>query len=188
MNMDESDAREATAASPPAGRESPPRQAAASDEAFVIFYRGFFPELAVFLRWQGVPLPEAVDLAQETMVEAYRLWNTIDHPAAWARRVASRKWAQRIARIAEEPVADIPERLSLLAVTGIAAWEQRHYVLWILDQLPPRQRQVLAWTLCGYTPTETANELRMKPEAVRASLAKARRTVASYLRATGGQR
>jgi RNA polymerase sigma factor (sigma-70 family) len=184
--MDEPDAQEVTC--PPAGRESPPHRAAASDEAFVTFYRDSFPRLVALLRWQGVPLPAAVDLAQETMVEAYRLWNTIDHPAAWTRRVASRMWARRVARVAEEPFAEIPEHLSLLVVTDLGAWEQRHDVLRVLDQLPARQRQVLAWILDGYNPTEIAIELQMTAEAVRASLAKARRAVAAYLRTTEGQR
>jgi RNA polymerase sigma factor (sigma-70 family) len=186
--MDVPDGQEVTSRTPPPARPEVPPGRAASDEAFIAFYRGSLPRLVAFLRWQGVPLPDAVDLAQETMVETYKLWNTIDHPATWARRVASRTWARRVARIAEEPVADIPERLPLLAVTDVAAWEQRHDVLRLLDQLPARQRQVLAWILNGYTPTEIANELQITPEAVRASLAKARRTLASHLRTTGWQR
>jgi hypothetical protein len=79
--------------------------------------------------------------------------------------------ARRIARTVEDPVADVPERPSLLAVADIAAWEQHHDVLQILDQLPVRQRQVLAWSLGGYTPTEIGTDLKMTADAVRARLA-----------------
>jgi RNA polymerase sigma factor (sigma-70 family) len=154
-------------------------------EEFSEFYRRFVPTLVAFLRWQGVPLRDAADVAQETMIEAYRLWSTIEHPQAWARRVASRMWARRLAAAVEEPVANPPDRLGLLAITDVAAWEQRHEVLRILDQLPARQRQVLAWRLDGYQPAEIAAELRMTADAVRSSLLKARRAVARQLRDGG---
>jgi RNA polymerase sigma-70 factor (ECF subfamily) len=151
--------------------------------AFSDFYRGFMPRLVAFLRWQGVPLTDAVDLAQETMTDAYRQWETISHPQAWARRVASRRWARVLADgESEDPVADFPDNASLLMVTDVEEWEQRHDVLRVLSQLPGRQRQVLAWTLDGHTPSEIAAELRMTSEAVRGSLKLARRRVAELLR------
>jgi len=147
------------------------------DESFASFYRMFTPTLVAFLRWQGVPLRDAADLAQETMTEAYRNWTKIRHPKAWVRRVACRLWARRLACPVEESVADVPEPILLRNLSDVTTWEQRHDVLRILDQLPSRQRQVLAWSLDGYTPSEIAEELRMTPEAVRASLYKARRAV-----------
>lgn len=149
------------------------------DESFATFYKTFTPTLVAFLRWQGVPLRDAADLAQETMTQAYRNWLKIRHPKAWVRRVASRLWARRLAESIEDSVADVPEPILLREVTDVTEWEQRHDVLQILDQLPSRQRQVLAWSLDGYTPSEIAEELRMTPEAVRASLYKARRALAS---------
>jgi RNA polymerase sigma factor (sigma-70 family) len=158
-------------------------------EAFTAFYRAFAPTLIAFLRWQGVPLRDAADIAQETMIEAYRRWATIDHPSAWARRVASRMWARRLATLPGDPggaaatgppPTEVPEQTTgLLAITDVTAWEERHDVLLALEKLPPRQRQVLAWTLADYTPTEIAGELKMSPDAVRASLLKARRALAS---------
>jgi RNA polymerase sigma factor (sigma-70 family) len=190
--MDEPEARETatTAASSPAPSAGPdlPPDPAAHDAEFAAFYRGFLPRLVAFLRWQGVPLVEAVDIAQETMTRAYQRWTMIEYPQAWARRVASRMWARRLADTVEDLVAEVTEQPSLLTVTDITAWEQRHDVLRLLDRLPPRQRQVLAWTLDGYTPTEIGTELNMTAEAVRASLAKARRTLAAYLHATEEQR
>ncbi|HET8661442.1 MAG TPA: sigma-70 family RNA polymerase sigma factor [Micromonosporaceae bacterium] len=190
--MDEPEARESSTTAPgPRPREHSPASPAAApdkDRAFAEFYRQFVPTLVGFLRWQGVPLREAADLAQETMVQAYKRWETIEHPQAWARRVASRMWARRISTVVEDRVADVPEPNPLLAVTDVTVWEQRHDVLRILDELPPRQRQVLAWTLDGYTPAEIADELKIAPEAVRSSLLKARRALAENPSITGEQR
>lgn len=84
------------------------------------------------------------------MILAYRNWSTINQPPAWARRVASRALARHIAGIEENPVDDVGEHGSLLPpLTNVAAWEQQHEVLRVLDLLPLRQRQVMARTLDG---------------------------------------
>lgn len=163
--------------------------APAVDVAFSAFYRRFVPTLVGFLVWQGARLPDAADLAQVTMSEAYRSWSTIREPEAWARRVASRALARHIARVEEDPVEEIPEHSSLLrSLTNVTAWEQQHEVLRLLDLLPPRQRQVMAWTLEGYAPAEIAQELKIESEAVRSSLSKARKALAQHLSATGDER
>jgi RNA polymerase sigma factor (sigma-70 family) len=145
-------------------------------------YRKIVPRLVAFLRYQGVPLTDAADVVQETMIHAYRQWDTITHPMAWARRVASRLWARRLAGTEATPIADFSQATPLLKTNSdIAEWEQQHDILSVLDQLPSRQRQVLAWTLEGHSPSEIAAELRMTPEAVRSSLKLARRAVAALL-------
>ncbi|MFG2074585.1 sigma-70 family RNA polymerase sigma factor, partial [Nonomuraea maritima] len=53
-------------------------------------------------------------------------------------------------------------------------------LLQILTSLPIRQRQILAWTFAGYTPSEIADQLQMTPEAVRSSLKKARRAASRH--------
>jgi RNA polymerase sigma factor (sigma-70 family) len=164
------------------------RESAAKVEGFSEFYRQSVSSLVAFLMWQGASLPEAADVAQETMIQAYRYWSTIDHPPAWVRRVSSRMLARRVVAT-EEPVDQIGERTALLpASTDVTAWEQRHDVLHALTHLPLRQRQVMAWTLDGYRPSEIAEELRITPEAVRSSLKKARRALAAYLAESGKTR
>lgn len=190
------DERERPIASPAAPADSQRRPDATQrpaervdEAAFSAFYREFTPTLVAWLIWQGARLPVAADVAQETMIKAYQNWSTINQPAAWARRVASRALASHIARIEEDPVDDVGEHSALLpSLTNVAEWEQRHEVLQRLDLLPFRQRQVMAWTLDGYTPAEIAVELRITAEAVRSSLKKARRTLAAYLRAEGDER
>lgn len=155
--------------------------------AFSEFYRGFVPTLVAFLLWQGARLPDATDIAQETMIKLYQRWSEIDQPQAWARTVASRALVRRISSTEEDPVDHLPEHSSLLPPSiDVEMWEQRHEVLRVLDRLPWRQRQVMAWTFHGYTRTEIATELQITAEAVRASLMKARRALAVYLRRPEG--
>lgn len=191
--MDDHDSRPAGAAiprDPPGGSAVAPALVQSdTDAAFSAFYRRFVPTLVAFLVWQGGRLPDAADITQETMIKEYQCWSVIRHPESWARRVASRALVRRTASVEEDLVDDLPEHSSLLpTLTSVEAWEQRHEVLRLLDRLPPRQRQVLAWTLDGYTTAEIADELKITPEAVRANLMKARRALAEHLGTTGNER
>ena len=90
---------------------------AAQDAAFAAFYRDFVPRLVAFLRWQGVPLSSAADLAQETMIQAYRRWSSIENPGAWCLRVASRMWARQISQTVDYTTPNPPDTPSLLKIT-----------------------------------------------------------------------
>ena len=157
------------------------------DAAFSAFYRQFTPTLVGFLMWQGARLSDAAEIAQATMGEAYKHWSRIRVPEAWVRQVASRALVRKTASV-EDTVDETPEPSPLLPpLTNVTAWEQQHDVLRLLGLLPPRQRQVMAWSLQGYTPAEIAEELKITGEAVRASLKKARVTLAQHLGATGDE-
>ncbi|MGH3824672.1 MAG: sigma-70 family RNA polymerase sigma factor [Pseudonocardiaceae bacterium] len=122
------------------------------------------------------------------MTRAYVRWSTILNPHAWCRLVASRLYADRLASL-EEPAADIDTAGSplLAANTDWDAFEQRHEILRLLEPLPLRQRQVMAWTYDGCTPAEIAEALKVTPEAVRSSLKKARAHLKMFLEAEGGR-
>ncbi|MFC4859384.1 RNA polymerase sigma factor [Actinophytocola glycyrrhizae] len=173
---------------PPLGEDRLGAPECEYDVAFAEFYSQFMPSLVRFLCWQGAPVADATDIAQETMFQLYRHWSSVREPAAWARQVASRRWGRHIADGPREQLVDDAalqrgSASSLLTSSDIRAIEQRYDVLRLLDKLPPRQRQVLAWTYEGYTPTEIAEELQLTPEAVRANLYKARRAVVAHMRA-----
>ncbi|WP_409494714.1 RNA polymerase sigma factor [Amycolatopsis sp. cmx-11-12] len=151
------------------------------DIEFGAFYRETVKGLVGFLVLQGALLSDAADIAQDTMGEAYRLWDTISHPRAWSYRVASRSLIRRLATV-EQPNEETPEPSPLLRNSSFEGWEQSQDAIRLLQLLPPRQRQVMAWTLYGYTPTEIAHEICIEPTAVRSNLKKARRALARHLR------
>jgi RNA polymerase sigma factor (sigma-70 family) len=165
-------------------RPSPTTRRTPATEAFSAFYREHFAALVTFLMYQGARLADAQELAQETMTVAFRSWETIEHPKAWTRRVASRALIRRIASI-DDPVNELPESEALSSERDITDWEDRHEILRLLRLLPPRQRQVLAWTFDGFSPAQIAAELGLKPEVVRSNLKKARRAASAHIAAQG---
>jgi RNA polymerase sigma factor (sigma-70 family) len=154
-----------------------------SEEArYEAFYRQQLAPTIAFLCVSGVPSRHAPDVAQEAMIEAYRHWQSIRFPNAWIRRVASRIWARRVANSVEDLAFKVPERNVLVRFSDIEKWEQRQELLaWLVD-LPPRQRQIMAWTLDGFEPREIARELGMNDSTVRATLRDARNAIAARLR------
>ncbi|MFC9329550.1 sigma-70 family RNA polymerase sigma factor [Kitasatospora sp. NPDC057015] len=156
--------------------------ASSRDGEFAYFYRTCIRRLVAFLMWQGASAALAADLAQDTMLQAYERWDRIQLPEAWSRRVASRKLVRAFSQVEESTDELALEPTSLLPSPGEAAeWEQRQEILRLLQDLPSRQRQVMAWTLDGYSPAEIAAELGLKSAAVRASLFKARMAVSSRM-------
>jgi RNA polymerase sigma factor (sigma-70 family) len=148
---------------------------------FTAFYRAEVTTLVRFLLNLGATLTDAADLAQDTMIDAYKSWCSIQRPRAWIRRVASRKYGHR--RYGIEVLFDPVDGGPLLAQTHLDQrdWEHRQEILRLVANLPWRQRQVMAWTIDGYEPHEIASELGIKPEAVRGSLKLARRALAAQL-------
>jgi RNA polymerase sigma factor (sigma-70 family) len=146
---------------------------------FTKFYKAAMPRLVAFLRWQGASLPDAADCAQESLAACFEQWSTIERHYAWCRTTATRGYARRLATIREHPVDDLNAVGSplLSPVTDIDALEYRHTVLALLERLPLRQRQVLAWTYDGATTTEIAKSLQISPDAVRSNLRHARTTL-----------
>jgi RNA polymerase sigma factor (sigma-70 family) len=169
---------------------TPPVAAVPQDLAvaeFTTFYRAEIASLVRFLIWTGAHGTDAADLAQDTMIDAFRQWSTITRPRAWVRRIASRKFGRRLAN-AEEPVAVVDGRPLLPANQDLTDSEHYHEIRRLLALLPARQRQVMAWTFDDYQPHEIAVELGITAQAVRSSLKLARRTLAQYLPRQGGAR
>jgi RNA polymerase sigma factor (sigma-70 family) len=146
------------------------------DHEFSTFYRLTVKHLVGFLILQGGSPVDAADIAQDTMCTAYRRWSDIEHPRAWAFRVASRGLARRMFAV-ETPTAMPPEPPPLWAGGEADLAALRTDLVEALATLPPRQRQVLAWSLYEYTPAEIAEELGIDVDAVRSSLYKARRAI-----------
>jgi RNA polymerase sigma-70 factor (ECF subfamily) len=158
-------------------------QSASPDDLIVVefarFYRETAPALVRFLVLQGTQVADAADIAQDTLSSAYTHWHKITNPRAWSFRTASRAWIRHAVATSHEELAADPPRSPLLGTIPTDAWHLRHELITALAALPARQRQVMAWTLSGYTPTEIAEELSLTSDQVRANLRLARRALAT---------
>lgn len=149
--------------------------------AFEVFYRSYAARLVGLLIWQGAEGYLATDLAQDAMRKVWERWSEIRDPWAWVRQTAGRALIRHLIDD-RETTADWVVSPLLTSPDAVAELEARYTVLRLLKGLPFRQRQVLALTLDGLAPKEIADELDLTPEAVRASLKKARRRTAELLR------
>src|SRR5690242_17126562 len=59
-------------------------------QEFSTFYQNEVGALTGFLLYLGASLADAADIAQETMIDAFRSWSSVRQPGAWTRTVASR--------------------------------------------------------------------------------------------------
>lgn len=149
-------------------------------EAFSQFYRSDRIPLEAFLMFLGAERNAASDIAQEAMCFAFESWDQIQHPKAWVRRVGSRiLW--RLWLSVEDPSELIPERVPWGRPTDFDHIDTEQEFVRAVRSLPPRQRQVLAWTFEGFTPQEIAVELELPAATVRSNLKKARRAAAEQL-------
>jgi RNA polymerase sigma-70 factor (ECF subfamily) len=151
-------------------------------EDYSKFYRENVGRLVTFLVFQGVPLADAADCVQETLIDALPpVWATLEHPYAWCRLVAYRKSCKLRDR-RDVPTEDF-ERVGAALIApeaNLDAIDQNVEIVRLLSLLKgARQRQVLAWTYDGAKPLEIAAELDMSPATVRTTL----RDVRSVLRA-----
>jgi RNA polymerase sigma factor (sigma-70 family) len=147
---------------------------------FERFYRDMMKPLISFLIMQGATVTEAADAAQDTMIKAFRHWPSITHPRAWTYRVASRAFIRLRIDHPETPV-DPPPHPPVLRGNAIEGWELHYDLVRALSQLPARQRQIMAWTLAGYAPSEIADELHLPAPTVRQHLYLARHTLSVRL-------
>jgi RNA polymerase sigma factor (sigma-70 family) len=172
--------------SPSPTRPTAGREETESEREFARFYREHFPRLSAYLLYQGAPAHLAADLAQDAMATAWRRWADVASPRAYVYRVAGRAYTRRALEEPELLTGEVPEPSAVLPRPGEAeAWLLQQQVLQVLRQLPPRQCQVLALTIDGWTPAEIAEMLGIEPNAVRASLMKARRSAAGEHRRDG---
>jgi RNA polymerase sigma factor (sigma-70 family) len=154
---------------------------------FTDCYTRELPGLIWFVMSLGANAEVAADVAQSAFTDAFPLWLRIRHPRAWLRRVAERGYYRRGFR--ETLVESPPERPEPLpTASDVELQDEARAVLAALAALPPKQRQVMAWCIDGYSPAEIASEIGADPAAVRQNLAKARKNLKQMLGITGSTR
>ncbi|WP_378733343.1 RNA polymerase sigma factor [Nocardia brasiliensis] len=156
-------------------------------EQFSAFYREFLPNLVAFLIHHGARPVDATDIAQDTMTKAWQNWSAIQTPKAWTRLVASRELVRRIARIQKDQIAESEHSALLPTNSDLDEWVEQHHYHRALSALPPRQRQVMIWTMEGYKPAEIAERLQLDPATVRSNLRTARRAIVTHLNRSAPQ-
>lgn len=159
--------------------------AGATVTAFSACYTRELSSLVWFVMSLGADAHRAADVAQSALAEAFAVWDRIQHPTAWLRRVAGRLYYRNLVT-GETLVEDVPDQQgSLSAASVVELHDEARRVLAALADLPPKQRQVMAWTIDGFSPAEIARELDVDPATVRQSLAKARRHLKKQLGISG---
>jgi RNA polymerase sigma-70 factor (ECF subfamily) len=152
------------------------------EEAFSRFYRELVTPLTAYLVSQGASVHLAAEIAQDTMLKAYRKWHEITWRKSWVYAVAYKAYVRHVTRVDEEPVEEVPEPTPLLPRPDQAeSWAQQREIVHLLSELPPRQRQVLALHHDGWTTGEIAGLLGIREAAVRQNLHKARLAAARYI-------
>jgi RNA polymerase sigma factor (sigma-70 family) len=170
-------------AAPAASTPSAATPAPGREDEFARFYRGHVSRLVAYLIYQGAAAHLAADIAQDAMITVYQRWPEIKSPRAYTWTVAYRAFIRHALNGPEQPSDEVPERAALLPRPGEAeAWLQEQHIIHLLRALPPRQRQVLALTIDGWTPAEMAELLGLDPAAVRSNLKKARRNADEHRR------
>lgn len=153
---------------------------------FSACYARELSSLTWFVMSLGADAHRAADVAQSAFAEAFAVWDRIQHPTAWLRRVAGRLYYRHLVT-QETSVEDVPDRQGpLSAASVVELHDEARRVLKALADLPPKQRQVMAWTIDGFSPAEIARELDVDPATVRQSLAKARKNLKQQLGIAGG--
>ena len=170
-------------AEPTAGTPGSSGSTQGGEHEFARFYRDHIHRLAAYLIYQGAAAHLAADIAQDAMITAYRRWAEIKSPRAYTWTVAYRAFIRHALNDPEQPTGEVPEPAALLPRPEEAeAWLQEQHIIHVLRALPPRQCQVLALTIDGWTPAEIAELLGLDPGAVRSNLKKARRNAAEHRR------
>ena len=148
---------------------------------FSACYAKEMPGLIWFVMGLGSDAHSAADVAQSAFAEAFQAWDSIQHPAAWLRRVAGRLFYRQMVT-QETLVGTIPDqRGPRYGVGEMELRDEARAVLAVLADLPPKQRQVMAWSIDGFTPGEIADHLGVDSSSVRQNLAKARKHLKKQL-------
>jgi RNA polymerase sigma-70 factor (ECF subfamily) len=169
----------------PASVEAPAETIATVIEPFETFYRREFPRLLVLAR--ALTGTAAEDVAQETMLVAYRRWAHIavlDNPAGYVRGICVHKGVSFTRRLMVERralrryAAGPPAHIEPMSVDGERFWCE-------VRSLPRRQAQTAALFYALDLPvTEIATTLGCAEGTVKAHLSRARTALATRLGTT----
>ncbi|MBM0233184.1 sigma-70 family RNA polymerase sigma factor [Micromonospora sp. STR1_7] len=142
------------------------------------FFRAGYRKLLQTVMYAGADLHEADEAIATTIKEMLPRWDAIDDHVAFARRAAISNFlkekTRNLDRIRRRQVEKRAGTAESREDPGMTVWEDREWVLQMLNSLSPGQRDVMAYIVDGFTPTEIATLLGRSPDAIRQSLKEAR--------------
>jgi len=152
------------------------------------FYRTEYRPLLATAMYVGATRDEAEDAAESVILEMLNRWGKISDPRAYARKAVVSNFIKQKTR---------PRRLirrlvafgewtngldhDLRQEAQLTVWEDRQWVLQLLDSLPPRQREAMKLIVDEFSPAEVAILLGRNPDAIRQNLKEARRKLRNAL-------
>lgn len=169
---------------------------AVTDGEYDEFFRDLYPRLVVLGLAMSTPRQVAQELAQETLVRAYRHWDRLqsfDSPYAWCRRVMSNLLIdQHRSRTAERSAVDRLARLSGVDRADLDSdpgpSETRDAWADIVAPLTVRQRCVATLFYAeDLSVVDVADELGISVGSVKSTLDRVRRSHARRLADAAGQ-
>ncbi|MCO1593846.1 sigma-70 family RNA polymerase sigma factor [Micromonospora sp. RHAY321] len=147
-------------------------------EEISAFYRAGYRKLLVTVMYAGATRHEADEAVATTVKEMLARWDTIDDHVAFARRAVISNFlkekTRNLDRIRRRQVEKRAGTAESREDPGMTVWEDREWVMQMLNSLSPGQRSVMAHMVDGFTPTEIATALGRSPDAIRQSLKEAR--------------
>ncbi|MET9414311.1 sigma-70 family RNA polymerase sigma factor [Streptomyces klenkii] len=151
---------------------------------FAAFFTAEYPRVVHNLMRVGATYEEAEDATQDAMHKLLLKWADCEKPAGWVWKAAWHAYCKKAERNRRRLVLE--SRSAQLAGPHPAARpraepDEHKRVLEILRGLPPRQGQVLALHLDGYSAQEMASLLGVKASTVRSNLRHAIATLRSSL-------
>ncbi|MGC4959783.1 RNA polymerase sigma factor [Actinomadura citrea] len=151
-------------------------------DSFDDYYRSDLTTLTRFLLHLGASIEDAQDVAQEAMMAVLNSWRYVDDPQAYARAAAKTIFMRRIGKAKRDQDAAkrawTPEQHRSPFVSFAAEAES---VMQMLRTLPLEQREVMAWTIDGYSPRQIAQATNQNPATVRSHLRHARASLKNQL-------
>jgi RNA polymerase sigma-70 factor (ECF subfamily) len=145
---------------------------------FAQFFRdSASPLIGYLIAACGASPAEAAECVQETLTLLVPYWARVTSPMAWCRTVAKRCYYQR-KYSAVDSFDELPTtgRPLIQDNTPVEQYLVDQMTLpRLLEQLPLRQREVMAMTIAGAEPSEIAEELGVDPTQVRSNLYLARK-------------
>jgi RNA polymerase sigma-70 factor (ECF subfamily) len=162
------------------------KRCAAPPPGFADFFRAAYRELLKTAMYGGATRHEADEAAAAAMKEVLRRWDELDDPLAYARRAVVsnviKEKTRNLDRVRRRQVEQSAGTVEGREDPNLTVWEDREWVTQMLRSLARGQREVVAFIVDGFTPTEISALLGRSPAAIRQSLHDARLRLKETLR------